>query len=172
MLGMTRRSGNRLQAKRWRRPRWLLLAMVLALPLIALVRQWLCHAELEGHVTAVTGGQHLAIGGTRVTLNQVVVAVDRERATSAQRLLRRVTLGEWVRCGGCRHAADERLMGWCELEDGTRLARTLVDAGLARDCPATSGGLYAKFEKPAAGDIKLLNRCRPWMRRGPRPPIR
>jgi hypothetical protein len=155
-----------------RRPRWLVLVMVLALPTIALLRQWLCHAAVEGEVTAVPSAQVLRVGETRVRLNEVVVTREPAAAREARRYLQQQLLGQSLRCRGCRRGERAVISGWCELPDGTRVGRLLVEAGFARDCPAASGGQHAAFETLGAEPIPLPDRCRPWMRRGPRPPIR
>ncbi|MBK5940429.1 hypothetical protein [Halochromatium roseum] len=157
---------------RWRRPRWLILMMVLALPLIGLLRQWLCQTAVEGKVTAVPSAQLLQIGEERVRLDEVVLASEPETAREARRFLQARLQGQSVRCSGCRRAESAVVSGYCELPDGTRVGRLLVEAGFARDCPAASGGQHAAFETERAKAIPLPDRCRPWMRRGPRPPIR
>jgi hypothetical protein len=53
-----------------------------------------------------------------------------------------------------------------------RLGRLLVEAGVARDCPAASDGIYVSLEHERTQAIALPERCRPWARRGPRPPLR
>ncbi|MBK1617362.1 hypothetical protein CKO42_02610 [Lamprobacter modestohalophilus] len=158
--------------KRWRRPRRLLLVMVLALPLIGLLRQWLCYIEVEGEISALSSAQLLQVGEARVRLNEVVITNQPASAREARRYLQAQLLGQSVRCRGCRRGESTVISGWCELPDGTRVERLLVEAGFARDCPAASGGQHAAFETAAAESIPLPDRCRPWMRRGPRPPIR
>jgi hypothetical protein len=157
---------------RWRPPRWLILIIVLALPLMGLLRQWLCQAEVEGEVTAVPSAQVLQVGEERVRLNEVVLASEPASKREARRYLQGRLLGHSVRCSGCRRGESVVVSGYCELSNGTRVGRLLVEAGFARDCPAASGGQYAAFETERAKAIPLPNRCRPWMRRGPRPSIR
>ncbi|MEA3639084.1 MAG: hypothetical protein VBE63_03980 [Lamprobacter sp.] len=140
--------------------------------MIALLRQWLCHAAVEGEVTAVPSAQLLRVGEARVRLNEVVITNQSAPARGACRYLQAQLLGQALRCRGCRRGESAVISGWCELPDGTRVGRLLVKAGFARDCPAASGGQHAAFETAAAESIPLPDRCRPWMRRGPRPPIR
>ncbi len=155
-----------------RRPRWLVLIMVLALPTIALLRQWLCHTQVEGEVTAVPSAQILRIGQERVRLDEVVTRSESAAEREARHYLQGRLLGQFVRCRGCRRGEGAVVSGWCELADGTRVGRLLVENGFARDCPAASGGKHAAVETEQARSIPLPDRCRPWMRRGPRPPIR
>ncbi len=163
---------RRFSGWRRRRPRWLIVIMVLALPLIGLLRQWLCQAEVEGEVTAVPSAQVLQIGEERVRLNQVVLASEPTAAREARRYLQGQLIGQSVRCRGCRRGESAVVNGYCELPDGARVGRLLVEAGFARDCPAASGGQHADVETERAKGIPLPDRCRPWMRRGPRPSIR
>lgn len=155
-----------------RRPRWLVLIMVLALPTIGLLRQLLCHAEVEGEVTAVPSAQIVRIGEVRARLEEVVITNDPAAAREARRYLQGRLLNKSLSCLGCRRGESVVVSGWCELPDGTRVGRLLVEHGFARGCPAASGGKHAAFEAERATSIPLPDRCRPWMRRGPRPPIR
>jgi endonuclease YncB( thermonuclease family) len=147
--------------------------MVLALPLIGALRHWLCTTTIEGKVVRVIGPQTVAVGAppVRVRLDEIVVGNGR-LAGRARALLNALASAQRVRCRGCRREERGVITGWCELEDGTRLGAALVNAGLARDCPAASGGRYRKMQRSVAEGIPLPDRCRPWMRRGPRPPIR
>jgi endonuclease YncB( thermonuclease family) len=153
-------------------PRWLLVVLILALPALTLTRHWLCQETLEGRVTEVLSGDRLVIGSRLVRLEQVAVAGDGALAAEAREALRRVGAGESVRCVGCARSKSAALVGWCELRDGTRFGRLLVEAGVARDCPAASGGVYASLEHERTQAIALPERCRPWIRRGARPPLR
>ncbi|WP_462320213.1 hypothetical protein [Halochromatium sp.] len=155
-----------------RAPRWLVLIMVLALPLLGLLRQWLCHAAVEGEVNAVPSARVIQIGEVQVRLDEVVITNKPADVRAARRYLQQRLLSQSLRCRGCQRGESAAISGWCELGDGTRVGRLLVEAGFARDCPAASGGKHAAFEIERARSIPLPDRCRPWMRRGPRPPIR
>lgn len=155
-----------------RRPRWLVLLMVLALPLIGLLRQWLCHTRVAGDVSAVPSAQVIQVGEVRVRLDEVVITNKPAVAREARRYLQQRLRGQSLRCRGCQRGERAAISGWCELGDGTQVGRLLVEAGFARDCPAASGGKHAAFEIERARSIPLPDRCRPWMRRGPRPRIR
>lgn len=165
------RISKRLRIPR-RRPRWLVLVMVLTLPAIGLLRYCLCTTRITGQVDSVPSATHLEIAGERIRLDQVVLSNQPEQRQQARRLLRQLVSGQTLRCRGCRREQGAPVNGWCELEDGARLGKRLVEAGLARDCPAASGGIHARFETASAAAIPLPDRCRPWIRRGPRPSIR
>jgi hypothetical protein len=162
---------KRQSRRRWHRPRWLLLVMVLALPLIGALREWFCQTRVAGIVTAVPGGDLVRIGETHIRLEEIVVQAP-SQAGPALRFMESEILGQWVSCRGCQREAGATVTGWCVLKDGSRLGQRLVEAGLARDCPAISGGHYAAFQVGDAASIPLPDRCRPWIRRGPRPPVR
>jgi endonuclease YncB( thermonuclease family) len=88
-------------------------------------------------------------------------------------LLHDLARGQQVVCRICRQSRDgHAATGTCQLGDGTHLSRALVSAGLARDCPAVSGGKLARDETAASKEIPLPAHCRPSMRRGPMPPMR
>jgi endonuclease YncB( thermonuclease family) len=157
-----------------RLPRHLPILLMIALMITGLLRQLLCAERLAGIVDQVPDGQTLFIGVTRIRLHTFVVAPPRtEAGEAAQRLLQDFALGQEVTCRICRRGrAGNAATGTCQLADGTRLGRALVSAGLARDCPAISGGTLAGYETAASKKISLPTYCRPSMRRGPMPPVR
>jgi endonuclease YncB( thermonuclease family) len=147
---------------------------MIALMITGLLRQLLCAERLAGVVDRVPDGQTLVIGVTHVRLHEVVVAPPSTDAGKAvQRFLKDLALAQQVTCRICRRGhARHAATGTCQLADGTRLGLALVSAGLARDCPAVSGGKLAGYETAASKKIPLPAHCRPSMRRGPMPPVR
>lgn len=157
-----------------RLPRFLPVLLMVALMLIGLLRDWLCVEQLAGVVDAVPNGQTIRIGDTRIRLHEIAVGARGTRpGAAAQRLLTRLALQQQATCRICRRGGVRNsATGICRLADGTHLERALVEAGLARDCPAVSGGKLAAGETAASKEIPLPEYCRPWMRRGPMPPVR
>jgi micrococcal nuclease len=51
-------------------------------------------------------------------------------------------------------------VGWC-YRDGQDVAKALIRAGLARDCPRYSGGRYAADDQPRAATLPFPRYCRP-----------
>lgn len=68
--------------------------------------------------------------------------------------------GKPVRCliDGTRTHKPE--VGICSV-DGRDIAADVVKAGLARDCPALSGGRYQPIERPNAMKLLLPSYCEP-----------
>lgn len=164
--------GHTQEMKFRRQGHWLVL-IIIGLMLIGLLRQLLCLESLEGVVEAVIDGQTLRIGETRVRLHHIVVApLDTQGGQAARDQLRAFALQQRVYCTICRRDGQAGVTGECRLADGIDLQQVMVTSGRARDCPAASGGVLAPFETEANREIPLPDRCRPWVRRGPFPPIR
>lgn len=69
-----------------------------------------------------------------------------------------LVLGKSVRCELNGEKTYKRFVGICYLE-AKDIGISVIEAGLAIDCPRYSGGRYAEFENPRSG-IKLPGYCR------------
>lgn len=68
--------------------------------------------------------------------------------------------GKSVRCELNGKKTYDRFVGVCYL-DGKDIGASVIEAGLALDCPRFSGGRYKVVEKEAAQSrIKLSGYCR------------
>ena len=70
-------------------------------------------------------------------------------AADATRAMQGLVEGETVRCDPDGASTHDRCVAICYL-DGVDIAAAMVRAGVARDCPAFSGGRYAAAERAAA----------------------
>lgn len=145
---------------------------LLVVPVIALVRGLACRETVTGIVTDVRGGQVIVVGDRSVLLDGVVAGKHGPQPRRGVDVLTRAALGKRVRCSVCRRMEQASGRGQCEGADGVDLSLLLVKAGAARDCPARSGGRYARFEVPLSREIALPDRCRPSLRKGPWPGVR
>ncbi|GBD41955.1 hypothetical protein HRbin39_01342 [bacterium HR39] len=108
-------------------------------------------AELvAGIVVHVRDGDTIVVGRTPVRLWGVAAPErDGPLGRTATGFVRDRALARHAVCTGDGSRSRDRVVARCRIE-GNDLGRALVAAGLARDCPAFSGGAYAAFEPPDA----------------------
>ncbi|WP_328984477.1 hypothetical protein [Thiorhodovibrio winogradskyi] len=146
---------------------------LIGLAVIGLVRHWWCQEDIEIVVTRVPDGHSLQGHAGRVMLDRIAVAPATTPAGAAARdYLQALTLQQKLSCRICRRGQRTTFSGRCWLPNGSELEPMLVKAGLARDCPAVSGGHLARAQTWIGERIPLPDRCRPRLRRGPWPAVR
>jgi len=119
-------------------------------------------SEISGTVHVVDGNTiHVATesGTTTVRLQGIAAPEDNQPGGhEATAFLEQYAEGEPVRCtlDGTKFQKDE--VGICYVA-GRDIAAAVIRAGLARDCPAFSGGRYWPIERPAAQKLVLPDYC-------------
>ena len=78
--------------------------------------------------------------------------------TEATAFLQQLAQGKAVRCVLDGTRTQEPEIGICYI-DGRDIAGSVIKAGLARDCPAFSGGRYRAIEKPEAMKLPSPDYC-------------
>lgn len=116
----------------------------------------------------VTGTAYATDGDTikldrtvRVRLSGVA-APERDEAggSEATAFMARLVNGQQVRCELDGTRSHDRVVGTCFI--GSRdIGEAVIAAGLARDCPRYSHGLYAASERPEAASLPLPRYCQP-----------
>jgi len=105
-------------------------------------------AELvAGIVTHVRDGDTIVVGAVPVRLWGIAAPERRDPlGREATRFVRERALARHAVCtGGTGERSWDRVVARCRIA-GEDLGALVVAAGLARDCPALSGGAYARFE--------------------------
>lgn len=141
----------------------LLIAILLlcAVPLIIPVSMANEQAVLTGAVTHVRDGDTIEIAKVPIRLNGVSAPeLDEPLGKQSKKFMRELVEGRDVRCELNGQKIYDRFVGTCYL-DGNDIGISLINAGLALDCPRYSGGRYVEFEQVAARDLITLPRyCR------------
>lgn len=106
-------------------------------------------------------GDTIEVGEVPVRLNGVSAPELKEPlGRKSKQFMRDLVLGKPVRCELNGEKTYDRLVGVCYL-DGKDIGVSVIEAGLALDCPRYSGGRYARIEIVAARKkIKLPKYCR------------
>lgn len=132
-----------------------LLCLLASLPVFA-------QSEISGTAHVVDGNTiHVATDHGTVTIRLLGMAAPENRqpdGDEATAFLEHYAEGEPVRCmlDGTRFQMHE--VGICYVA-GQDIAAALIRAGLARDCPAVSGGRYWPIERPEAQKLPLPDYC-------------
>ena len=119
-------------------------------------------SEISGTVHVVDGSTiHVTTdsGTVKVRLQGIASPeANQPGGKEATAFLEQYAEGEPVRCtlDGTKNQAFE--VGICYVA-GRDLAAAVIRAGLARDCPAFSGGRYWSIEKPEAQKLPLPDYC-------------
>ena len=104
---------------------------------------------VTGEVTYVRDGDTIELGALAIRLNGLAApewdAPGGQEATDAMKAL---VLGKSVMCDLDGDRTYDRCVAICTLE-GADISETLVQQGLARDCPRFSGGRYREMEQAA-----------------------
>ncbi len=138
-------------------------------------------APFTAHAQAVVAGTahvvdgdtiHLAISeaGKVVKVRlQGVAAPERSDAGGAEatRFVEQLAEGRQVRCELDGSRSKDRVVGVCFVGGegvaggGRDIGASVIEAGLARDCPRFSGGRYKALERPAAAGLPYPSYCVP-----------
>jgi micrococcal nuclease len=115
---------------------------------------------LTGTVTHVRDGDTIEVGKIPIRLNGVSAPELKEPlGPQSKKFMRELVNGKNVRCELTGAKTYDRLVGTCYLE-GEDIGMSVIEAGLALDCPRYSGGRYAEFEMVDAQErIKLPGYC-------------
>jgi micrococcal nuclease len=119
-------------------------------------------SEISGTAHVVDGNTiHVATDSGTVTVRLQGIAAPEDNQPGGQEataFLEQYAEGEPVRCtlDGTKFRKD--VVGICYVA-GRDIAAAVIRAGLARDCPAFSGGRYWPIERPAAQKLVLPDYC-------------
>lgn len=123
----------------------------------------LAQSEISGMVHVMDGNTiHVTTKDSVVTVRLQGIAVSGSRqpdGNDAEAVLEHYAEGEPVRCTLDGTQFRNIDVGICYVA-GQDIAAAVVRAGLARDCPAFSGGRYWPIEKPEAQKITLPVYCK------------
>ena len=113
-----------------------------------------------GFVTHVRDGDTIEVSEVPIRLNGVSAPELNEPLGAESRIfMRDLVLGQPVRCELNGKKTYDRYVGVCYLREKD-IGVSVVEAGLALDCPSYSGGRYVVFEQVAARQqINLPNYC-------------
>jgi endonuclease YncB( thermonuclease family) len=137
--------------------RFVIIAVVLVLPYVAVADP----TTLTGTVTHVRDGDTIEVGKIPIRLNGVSAPeLDEPLGQQSKQFMRDLVDGKAVRCELNGKKTYDRFVGVCYL-DGKDIGVSVIEAGLALDCPKFSGGRYKAVETVAAREaIKLPGYCR------------
>jgi micrococcal nuclease len=118
-------------------------------------------AELHGTVSHVRDGDTIEVENIPVRLNGVSAPeLDELLGQESKAFMQELVLGESVYCELNGKKTYDRFVGICYLNDAD-IGISIIEAGLAIDCPKYSNGNYAKHEIPEAQrTIKLPKYCK------------
>jgi hypothetical protein len=103
--------------------------------------------KLVGDASDVFTGSTLRIGGDRIRLwGLYTPKPDTPRGADASIFVRRITLGQTLTCEEKARSGDQ-VLARCWLGDRD-LVTAIIAAGLGRECPRDSNGLYSAYEAP------------------------
>jgi len=122
------------------------------------------HADpttLTGTVTHVRDGDTIEVGKIPIRLNGVSAPeLDESLGQQSKQFMRDLVDGKSVLCELNGKKTYGRFVGVCYL-GGKDIGVSIIEAGLALDCPRFSGGRYKAVEEVAARSaIKLPGYCR------------
>jgi len=116
---------------------------------------------LTGTVTKVRDGDTIEVGKVPIRLNGVSAPEMREPlGPKSKSFMTDLVMGKRVRCELDGSKTHDRFVGICYLDEQD-IGATMIEAGLALDCPRFGGGRYAEYEvKGVAARMKLPGYCR------------
>jgi endonuclease YncB( thermonuclease family) len=132
-----------------------LLFLLTALPVFA-------QSEISGTAHVVDGGT-IDVVANRSTVKVRLLGIaapenHQPGGEEATAFLEQYAEGEPVRCALDGTKSQGHDVGICYVA-GRDLAAAVIRAGLARDCPARSGGRYWSIERPEAQKLPLPDYC-------------
>ncbi len=115
--------------------------------------------QLEDVVGKVVDGDTLYIGPVKIRLQGIAAPeLNEPFGPDARDFLAVIALGKRARCDLTGEISFDRQVAVCRI-DGQDLGRSMVEAGLARDCPRYSGGRYEAFEVERSKQLPLPGYC-------------
>jgi micrococcal nuclease len=117
-------------------------------------------STLTGTVTHVRDGDTIEVSEVPIRLHGVSAPeLDEPLGPQSKKFMHELVLGQPVRCELNGQKTYDRFVGTCYL-GGKDIGISIIEAGLALDCPRYSGRRYAEFEKTAAREnIELPGYC-------------
>ena len=111
-------------------------------------------------VTHVRDGDTIVVGKQPIRLNGIAAPERNEPGgKEATAYMRQLVLGKLLNCIDNGKWTHDRLVAVCHL-NGEDIARLIVAAGLARDCPRFSGGRYTDAETAASRALPFPRYCK------------
>lgn len=115
--------------------------------------------EFISGVARILDGDTLDVGNIRVRLKGIAAPeLSEPGGVEAAAFLFNLVGGRVIRCELTGEHTYGRRVGWCILGEHD-IAAAEIAAGLARDCPRWSGGIYASTERPEAARLPLPSYC-------------
>jgi micrococcal nuclease len=116
---------------------------------------------LTGTVTHVSDGDTIEVGMIPIRLNGVSAPELKEPlGQQSKQFMHSLVDSKSVRCELDGTKTYDRLVGTCFLE-GKDIGISVIEAGLALDCPRYSGGKYSSYENNGVAEqVKLPKYCR------------
>ena len=135
-------------------------AIALILSLSATAAATAEQTVLTGTVTHVRDGDTIEVGEAPIRLNGVSAPeLDEPLGSESKKFMLDLVMGQHVRCELNGQMTYDRFVGICYLRDKD-IGVSVIEAGLALDCPRYSGGRYAVSEQAVARErIKLPKYC-------------
>ena len=110
-------------------------------------------AALIGTVNHVRDGDTFEISSIPIRIAGISAPeLNQELGLEAQKFLKKLILGETIKCELNGQKSYDRLVGKCYLHN-IDLGKAIIIAGLALDCPKYSKGYYSKYESKKAQKI-------------------
>lgn len=115
---------------------------------------------ITGTVTHVRDGDTIEVGEVPIRMNGVSAPeLDEPLGERAKKFMLDLVMGQPVRCELNGQKSYDRFVGICYLRDKD-IGLSVIEAGLALDCPRYSGGRYVDLEQAVARErIKLPKYC-------------
>lgn len=133
-----------------------LLLLLVALPAFA-------RTEISGTALIIDGDSLNVVSGSKYTSVRLfgiaAPELNEPGGKAALDFLERFAEGKPVRCVLEPRRIEQFEIGTCFV-GGRDIGAAVVKAGLARDCPAYSGGKYRAMENPKSGKLNLPKYCR------------
>jgi micrococcal nuclease len=116
---------------------------------------------LTGTVDHVRDGDTIEVGNIAIRLNGVSAPeLDEHLGPQSKNFMQELVLNKTIRCELNGEKTYDRVVGVCYLE-GKDIGISVIENGLALDCPKYSHGHYSKYETAKAREeIELPDYCR------------
>lgn len=117
-------------------------------------------AELRGIVSLVRDGDTIEVENIPIRLNGLSAPeLDEPLGQASKTYMQELVLNKPVRCELNGEKSYDRFVGICYL-DKKDIGISIIEAGLAIDCPRYSNAMYAEYETLTARQtIKLPKYC-------------
>jgi micrococcal nuclease len=108
---------------------------------------------LTGIVTHVRDGDTIEVGKVPIRLNGVSAPeLDEPLGQQSKTFMQDLVSNQAVRCELTGEKTYDRFVGTCYIE-GKDIGISVIEVGLALDCPRYSGGRYAVYEMVGTGIV-------------------